>query len=798
MYRNAVFSIVALIILLIIGCSGSGSNLPLIPGDDAAGAAIDGGSHISWGLYQFTADPSAGTLDVAQVRTGSIHLNALKFLEPPPGVFLSVENIHFGGNVIDVDVSLRHPFLGLSEYTGFDVCGIIITNGSYGGFTDSDIVYAGPGDTRLLNPDGYSRWWNPVEFPENSVSPIFGYIDGMLGTPDETAGFNSTLNAYKYYCDDLDDPDDPISEVTLENRGLFSAGQKNTRHYKISMGGGLVFNYAVDASWKYPVGSPPWDIPDDFAPKANRVEPWNISITEIDNSMYFEESTGGGGIELSIDVYDWQNAEMNTVYVETSGGIIPQYGPVYPTGGGDGYSTYEIDIADTYPVTTGDIDILVTVETEESGYQGLLPGMPVCAYMVYTTSISDEGPQGPIDDKGCYGTAIAIDENDVIHSAYADTENLYWSYSTNKGSNWTNLDSIYQPSDDLKIHYNSLMMSAGPDDGYVYISWSESAGSGTYHRAFMAGRMPADLSGNFEAITCWEHTTGYSTNQGYDNTQIVALSNGEFMIYSLFYAGTADFNPRYYRSLDFASLEGCPEIDIAPTNGYLTYIYTPYTPSLAADSNDDVFYANSGRYGHGSNVTGSFLLRNTGNHLDNEWSFFTSYHHDGSGMYWDNRSNGIFVDESDTIHWISEYQVDGSGPYGNDAGTYSLVYGEGPSTGDMILTDPIPDMQRTVPASYENACLDYEWVCTNVVEDGNGLTYVVFQDCSNRRDAYYITYDGADWNHTTDWVKINFEDGQNAYMPYAIRGLDGYIYVTYTDLPYEGGPGNPVFMKIKD
>jgi hypothetical protein len=167
-------------------------------------------------------------------------------------------------------------------------------------------------------------------------------------------------------------------------------------------------------------------------------------------------------------------------------------------------------------------------------------------------------------------------------------------------------------------------------------------------------------------------------------------------------------------------------------------------------------------------------------------------------MYWDNRSNGIFIDESDTIHWVSEYQVDGSGPYGKNSGTYSLVYGEGPSDGSIILADPIPNMRRTVPVPYDNAHYDYERQCTNAVEDGNGLTYVIFQDCWNRRDAYYITWDGTDWHHTDDWVKINTAADQNAYMPYAIRGLDGYIYVTYTDLPYGGGPGQPVFKKIKD
>ena len=60
---------------------------------------------------------------------------------------------------------------------------------------------AGDGDMRLLNPDGYSRWWNPAEFPNNGT--IFGYNDGLLGAPDSYADYNNTLNGYKYFCDDL-------------------------------------------------------------------------------------------------------------------------------------------------------------------------------------------------------------------------------------------------------------------------------------------------------------------------------------------------------------------------------------------------------------------------------------------------------------------------------------------------------------------------------------------------------------------------------------------------------------------
>ncbi len=386
MYRTTLVCIVFIILLSIIGCSSGGIDA-VTPSESARSTAANG-SHELWGLYQFVADPANETLDVVQLRSSEMHLNALPFLEPPALLYLTLESVEFNGDIINVDIGLRHPFLGLNKYTGFDVCGLLISNGSYGGFTDSAIHYAGPGDTYLLNPDGHSRWWNPDEFPHDPT--MFAYHDGLLGNPDSFADFDSTLNGYKYFCDDLAGPDDPLTGVTQENRGMFSAGQKNVRHYSIQLGAeGLIFNYAIDASWKFPLGDPPWTAPDDFAPSANRVEPWYIAVNEVSNNLYYYNDIGGGSLELSIDVYDWFDAETNALYIEAANGVIAQVGPVSPSGGGEGYSTYTVDIPNAFPVTAGDLDILITVETEEVNFQDFVPGTTTSAYLVYTTNVSD-------------------------------------------------------------------------------------------------------------------------------------------------------------------------------------------------------------------------------------------------------------------------------------------------------------------------------------------------------------------------------------------------------------------------
>jgi hypothetical protein len=365
-----------------------------------------------WGLWQFIADPEAATLDVVHLRIGDMHLNALGFLEPPPLVNLTLESLEFNGNIIEADIGLRHPFLGLTEFTGFDVCGILITNGSCSGFEDADLIMAGDGDTHLKNPDGYTRWWNPAEFPADGT--IFGYKDGLLGTPDSVGNYNSTINAYKYFCDDLVNPDDPLDKVTPEKRGMFGAGQKNIRHYTIEIGaGGLIFNYAVDANWEFPGGDPPWKAPDSFGPGANRVEAWRISVTETKNTLWNDGVDLGGDLTLLIDVYDWFDAELNTVYVESPGNFDAA-GPIGPSGGGPGYSTYEIEIIDATPQNSGTIDLLITAECEAVGYQQLLPGKPVAAYLVHSVHVSEE-PQEcelkniDVTNEGHYASDFAID-----------------------------------------------------------------------------------------------------------------------------------------------------------------------------------------------------------------------------------------------------------------------------------------------------------------------------------------------------------------------------------------------------
>ena len=143
--RGCIFRLGIILLLGLLfsyGCSSGGDIT--VPPPGKTNTAYD--SHFLWGMWQFTADPESETIDVMRLRECDMHVNVIVFLEPPPLLHLTLESLEFNGNIIEADIGLRHPFLGLNEFTGFDVCGILITNGSITGFQDSDIVIAGDGD----------------------------------------------------------------------------------------------------------------------------------------------------------------------------------------------------------------------------------------------------------------------------------------------------------------------------------------------------------------------------------------------------------------------------------------------------------------------------------------------------------------------------------------------------------------------------------------------------------------------------------------------------------------------------
>ena len=677
MIRLIVATILITLVALSVGCSTSERGA-VIPPVDATAIDRTQDVHQFWGLWQFKANPAKQTLDIIQLRTGDMHLNAIVFLEPPPLVNLTLESLKFTGNIIDADIGLRHPFLGLTEFTGFDVCGIFISNGSVTGFDDPDLRMAGDGDARLLNPDGYSRWWNPAEFPHGNN--MFSYKDGLLGASDSYANYNSTLNAYKYFCDSLG-PNDTLSKVTLANRGMFSAGQKNIRHYTIDMGTGLIFNYAVDACWVFPTGSPPWAAPDDFPPAANRPEVWNIVVKELSNTLWNDGIENGGNLKLQVDAYDWFNAKLNTVKVESPGNFPPVTSTT-PISGGAGYSTYEIEILDATPAE-GSIDLLISVVSENVGYGDLLPGKPVTAYLGHDAKVSNEKPpevEFPVmidSDKNYWATRFVEDSNGVFHIAATWVEvipdfQVRWFISTDKGATWEYKGDLANPpsgptacpprrcfqiaadqSGGVYLLYGEYVSSygtdvygflkyldtssAGPPSGWSPSSWQSkkvfTIPGGTnrfgYECALTVSPSKQILMMMMDERYC-DGTRGLSYHYAPNWSSIVDGSNGTYVDTSLNATGTGNIEYMY-------------------ASGNNNAVYHPGTGHFFYCIGGSFVYQGSPEY------TGVCALEFDPNAGSNPWRMVAAFQNIGmtnSGSIMQNYHGDMAVDSAGNVHWV--------------------------------------------------------------------------------------------------------------------------------------------------
>jgi len=341
MFRIQLLIPVLLAVAFVQACSGGGN--PIVPSDrgntqgdlTAARELSSSEGRVLWGIYHVTLDPVSETAEIVPLRTAEVGVNVTRFLQPPSSPIHMISFNFYPGlsdyahGLFVLDVTLKHPFPGLEMYRGFDVRGVFMSNATSFLPGDGSLTYPGGDDSRMLNPDGFTRWWNSTEFTSKS---IFGYSPGKLGPPVYP---DAILNPYKYFCDDIE-AESPLSDVTLENRGTFSITSANTRRYEIQfrMDGDKVvfdFNYAVDASWEDLGPDAPSYEPGDFPVSANCQEPWWVEIDSSQSSLYFvEPGLTGGQLVLDVTVHDWQAALEDGGSVPAEIGGITMYSPILP------------------------------------------------------------------------------------------------------------------------------------------------------------------------------------------------------------------------------------------------------------------------------------------------------------------------------------------------------------------------------------------------------------------------------------------------------------------------------------
>ena len=426
LFWSVLVSFTAAIILIACSNGGDPPSVPSFvnPPDSASPIHVAQSSRVVWGLYEVTINATSETVEAVPLRTAMYRCNLNRLMETHGPKHLKFANLDFSefssAGHLSLDVGLEHPFPGLDQYTGFDVWGVFMHDGS-GVLSYEALAYPVRGsDATLANADGYTRWFN---MPEFTGSYIAGYTPGVAGTPG--FGPSAELNGYKVLGDGLEKDDDLFEFLALESnfqdRLMFRAGNVNWREYDLwfPMVSGepvLRFQYAVHASWVPPDPSPPLEVPEDFPFLANIQEAGALRCEVGDTLWYVDPDHWGGDLVLDIDVYDWQGAMENPdgipaeiADVKIAGNFIPVTfdGGFTVTGGTAHYSTVHVEIPQSMLDLSSAQGNECWVMVESAGPanysdDGLIPPghfpepAPLAAFLRVPVPVGTE-PMGPTD-----------------------------------------------------------------------------------------------------------------------------------------------------------------------------------------------------------------------------------------------------------------------------------------------------------------------------------------------------------------------------------------------------------------
>ena len=329
MPRRTVACFLALLLILAVSCSGSQSvTAPDTSVEPDTTPAVEmrssqANTHIL-GLWDVIYDIEANTIEAAPLRSADFLININRFIDGPPvNLLIGVDSVDPQPDYLDLEVliAIIHPLPGLDEFTVFDTMGIIYSTGTDIYLGDENFPVPGENDVRLLNPDGYTRWFNYVEFGEwGADHPFFGYYPGHFGSPD----FNpsAVLNPYIYFTDLLDNDEDAFNFLVEnpDNRGKFQPGFVDHATYRLRFPtvSDMKFQYAFVTHWEPNVNHPDPPVSlDDFPIEANASEALVTSVVDS-STLWYDNGISGGDLILDISPYDW-TAELNST------GIMEEY-----------------------------------------------------------------------------------------------------------------------------------------------------------------------------------------------------------------------------------------------------------------------------------------------------------------------------------------------------------------------------------------------------------------------------------------------------------------------------------------
>ncbi len=463
MNRMRLFLATALFMALATGCSGSSQN-PVLPADQGADHQLTGGTTESplsqeyiWGYYSLYFDLENRKVEVVASRSVDFTANVVKFLNnDPAGLQVKFNGTSPGAGYIDIDldVTIKHP-LSTAEYNGYDVRGIFIGNGSAHLTSNADLMYPVDGtDQIVLNADGYSRWFNPTEFP---LPKIFGYVPGNLASKGYTG--TATLNPYKYFGQALGAGDDLWGYFMTgsTNVGYFLAGTSNTRNYILRFPipiPGVKYGYVVTANWS---GTAPEFHPS-HAPEA-------VALSVVDQSdLWFVDSTHkGGNLKLDISVFDWDaqltGDVMEDYQINVESDVLSALhalteSEMTPTASGTHWFTYHVEIPADSITSTDANEMWVVVEDSTADYTNPL-GVPNTAdgdhiaacFRLPVTVSSIEPVWVQVSAPNGGETWKVYDSQDITWTASAGIANVKIELSLNSGADYTQVIAASTPND---------------------------------------------------------------------------------------------------------------------------------------------------------------------------------------------------------------------------------------------------------------------------------------------------------------------------------------------------------------
>jgi len=315
--------VAALLLPTISGCSGSSS--PVSPdtlpqnGDTVTVVCSASARTFLWGAWNVNLDLNGAGAEFIPERNTAFTCNVTHFVEGPPlEMYAKLVDweVHQESTAVTMDIFMKNPF-ATDNYTGFDVMGVFMGDGSDVFPGPQNFNIPGPDDQQLLNPDGYTRWFNWTEF-SGVQSKLFGYGPFSGSLPGYFP--SAVLCPYKYYADGIESTEDAfdylIGNAVL--RGSYGSQSTNSRRYEMRFptDGDINFQLAVVAHWVANVNQP--DPPGnlfDFPIEANADEAPLIRIENDSTVYYINESDNGGHVRLNLSPWDW-SAGLTSIVME--------------------------------------------------------------------------------------------------------------------------------------------------------------------------------------------------------------------------------------------------------------------------------------------------------------------------------------------------------------------------------------------------------------------------------------------------------------------------------------------------